>query len=102
MDNDFERIGTRYGVIDPSSLSDKNWIIAAALNLFFGWAGIHRLYLGRIISGIVMLLLSLIGWLTAGIIIGVVVIAFVAIWDFVDFIRIICNGLTDGRGRKLR
>ena len=102
MNDEFDRVGSGYGVIDPSNLSDKNWIIAAVLNLFFGWAGIHRFYLGRPLSGIVMLLLTVIGWLTAGIIIGIVVIAFVAIWNFVDFIRIICNGLTDGRGRKLR
>jgi TM2 domain-containing membrane protein YozV len=57
--------------------SDKNKIVAALLAFFLGPLGIHRFYLGRTGSGIVMLLLTctLVGLLVTG------------IWAFVDFIR---------------
>ncbi len=38
--------------------SDRNKLVAALLAFLLGWLGIHRFYLGRIGSGIVMLLLS--------------------------------------------
>lgn len=57
--------------------NDRNKIVAAVVAFFFGPLGIHRFYLGRIGSGIVMLLLSL-----------TVVGLFVSIpWAFIDMIR---------------
>ena len=48
-----------------------------------------------------MLVLNAIGWLTTGFIIGFGILAFVEIWALIDFIRILCNGLSDSQGRKL-
>ncbi|HEY0084748.1 MAG TPA: TM2 domain-containing protein [Allosphingosinicella sp.] len=56
---------------------DRNKIVAALLAFFLGPLGIHRFYLGRTGSGIVMLVLTctIVGLLVTG------------IWAFVDFIR---------------
>ena len=102
MEDEFRTSGTVGDVVTHSTKSEKSWVAAAVLNFFLGWLGIHRFYLGRIGSGVTMLLLQVIGWLTAGLIIGIPLMVFVDIWDLVDFIRIICNGLTDGEGKKLR
>lgn len=38
--------------------NDRNKLVAAAIAFLIGWLGIHRFYLGRVGSGIAMLLLS--------------------------------------------
>ena len=57
--------------------SDRNKLVAALLAFFLGVLGVHRFYLGRIGSGIVMLLLTctVVGMLVTG------------PWAFIDFIR---------------
>lgn len=57
--------------------NDRNKIVAALLAFFLGVLGVHRFYLGRTASGIVMLVLTctVIGVFVSG------------LWAFVDFIR---------------
>ena len=62
--------------------SDKSWLAAFLLCLFFGSIGIHRFYLGYTWQGIVQLL-------TAG---GL------GIWTLIDFIRIITRDLQPKSG----
>lgn len=57
--------------------NDRNKIVAALLAFFFGTLGIHRFYLGRNGSGVVMLVLSLT-------VIGLVVSA---PWALIDAVR---------------
>ncbi|MES2337505.1 MAG: TM2 domain-containing protein [Pseudomonadota bacterium] len=61
----------------PRRVNDRNKIVAALLAFFLGPLGVHRFYLGRTGSGIVMLILTctIVGLLVTG------------IWAFVDFIR---------------
>lgn len=55
----------------------KSGIIAYALWAFLGAFGAHRFYIGKVFSGIIMLLVTLIfSWWTFGIITG--------IWLFID------------------
>ena len=102
MADEFRTSGSAGDVVTRSTKSEKSWVAAAVLNFFLGWIGIHRFYLGLTGSGVAMLLLQLFGWLTAGLMIGIPIMLFVDIWDVVDFVRIVCNNLTDGEGRKLR
>ena len=102
MSDEFNNSGVVGEVVTQSTMSDKSKVAAALLSFFLGMLGIHRFYLGRVGSGAVMLICTVLGWLTAGIIVGFGLIAIVAIWDLIDFIRILCNSLVDAQGRKLR
>lgn len=61
----------------PRPRNDRNKIVAAVLAFFLGTLGVHRFYLGRIGSGIAMLVLSctIIGLLVTG------------PWAIIDMIR---------------
>lgn len=71
--------------------SDKKILPAFLLSFFVGVLGIHRFYVGKIGTGIVMLLLTLSFF---GIIIS-------GIWNLVDWIMIITGNFTDKQGNKL-
>lgn len=61
----------------PATENDRNKYVAAILAFFLGVLGIHRFYLGRNGSAVVMLILSVtvVGLLVTG------------VWAFVDMIR---------------
>ncbi|TXJ52741.1 TM2 domain-containing protein [Brachyspira aalborgi] len=40
--------------------SDKSWGVCLLLSILFGWAGVDRLYAGRIVSGIIILLYTVV------------------------------------------
>lgn len=71
--------------------SPKLILPAFLLSLFIGPLGIHRFYVGKIWTGMAMLLLTLSFF---GLIVS-------AIWNWIDFITIICGGFRDGEGRTL-
>ena len=102
MSDEFNNNGVVGETVTQSTLSDKSKVAAALLSFFLGMFGIHRFYLGRVGSGVAMLVLSIIGWLTTGIIVGFVLLFVVGIWDVVDFFRILFNDLGDAQDRKLR
>lgn len=102
MSDEFNNNGVVNEIVTQSTISDKSKIAAALLSFFLGMFGIHRFYLGRTGSGAVMLVLTLIGCFTSGLIVGLGLIMIVGIWDLIDFIRILCNSLVDSQGRKLR
>ena len=61
----------------PIPGNDRNRYVAAAIALLIGWLGIHRFYLGRTGSAIVMLVLSC---TIAGLVVSMP-------WAFIDMIR---------------
>ena len=62
----------------------------------------HRIYLGRTGSGILIIALNIIGGLTTAILIGFLFIAIAEIWVLIDFFRILFGGLKDSQGRTLK
>lgn len=66
-----------FSAAPPAPRADRNKYVAALLAFFLGVFGVHRFYLGRTGSAVVMLILTL-----------TLIGAFVsAVWAFVDFIR---------------
>lgn len=63
----------------------RDWITALLLCIFLGTLGIHRFYVGKNGTGILMLV-------TAG---GC------GIWTIIDIIMIACGSFTDANGDKL-
>ncbi|MGV8984274.1 NINE protein [Clostridium sp.] len=67
------------------TISEKNWLVALLLCVFLGGIGIHRFYVGKIGTGILMIL-------TCG--------GF-GIWILIDLILIATNSFTDVDGLHL-
>ena len=66
--------------------SPKDKATAAILCFFLGGLGIHRFYVGKPWTGILM----------------IVTLGGLGIWTLIDFIRILCGSFSDGQGRKIR
>lgn len=62
----------------------RSLLLAYLLWFFLGWFGLHRFYLGRPVSGLVMLLLNGLGWLLFALLIGYVFWGLLGLWWCVD------------------
>lgn len=77
------KCGSLTGVNGGLAVSDKKRLVAFFLCFFLGGLGVHRFYVGKIGTGIVMLL----------------TIGGLGIWSFIDWIMIIAGKFTDKEGR---
>jgi len=66
--------------------SRKEFVPAVLLCFFLGGLGVHRFYLGKIGTGILMLL----------------TLGGLGIWTLIDFVRIVIGSMTDKDGLPLR
>ncbi|OZD04600.1 hypothetical protein CH275_15565 [Rhodococcus sp. 06-235-1A] len=91
---------------DPMSgepLSDKSKIVGGLLQLFLGWLGIGRFYLGSTGIGVAQLLLFFFGLLLIAVFgLGLILLFGLFVWHVVDGILILVGNVTDAQGRKLR
>ena len=69
---------------NASNVSPKSWLVTLLLCLFLGTIGIHRFYVGKIGTGILMILLLITG--------------ISAIWAVIDLILIILGKFKDKQG----
>ena len=84
-----EQFGPAISPITPVVVvAQKESGVAYLLLIFLGGLGIHHFYLNRIGAGVGMLVLTLIGWATAWLLIGLPLIGAVWIWWFVDLFLI--------------
>ena len=67
-------------------MSEKNFVVSILLCLFFGTLGVHRFYVGKIGTGILMLI-TLGGF---------------GIWTLIDLIMIIVGKFTDKEGLAIK
>lgn len=78
--------------------SAKKRLIAVLLCFFLGIFGAHRFYAGRMQSAVLILVLTVLGWVTLVIGVGFVLMAAACIWAFVDFISILSGKFKDSDG----
>jgi len=67
-------------------MTDKRILPAFLLCFFFGFFGVHRFYVGKFFTGILMIL----------------TLGGLGIWVLVDFIIIIIGSFTDRQGNKIK
>lgn len=70
----------------PRAVSDKSKTTAALLCFFIGGVGVHRFYVGKVGTGVVMLL----------------TLGGLGIWTLIDFIMILCGNFKDKYGLPLK
>ena len=76
-------------LIEQRVANDAKSPLVAYLLLIFLWGlGVHRMYLGRWVSGILMAALWGLGWLTAPILIGWPLVGLVCLWALIDLLLI--------------
>jgi len=66
----------------------KSVLVAYLLWFFLGWLGLHRFYLGYVISGLLMLALWGVGTLLTFILVGYVILVVPFLWWLLDLLLI--------------
>ena len=72
--------------IVPENVSEKDWLTTLLLAIFLCGFGVHRFYVGKTGTGVLMIL---IGWATCG------------IWYLIDIIMIAVGKFTDSEGKLI-
>ena len=83
------------------NISRSSRLVALLLCWFLGGTGAHRFYAGKSGSGVIMLILLIMGVITSFFLIGFVFLVPLYIWVFVDFIMIVAGAFTDREGKKV-
>jgi TM2 domain-containing membrane protein YozV len=84
-------------------ISPKSRIAAALLAWFLGTLGIHRFYIGKVGTGIAILVLSIVGWATTWLLgFGYILLTIAGLWVFIDFILIILGAMKDSQNRPIK
>ena len=78
--------------------STKSRLVLTLLAFFLGELGVHRFYVGKIGTGIGMLVLAIVGWATIWIGIGFIPLGILWVWNLIDFILAIAGKFKDSKG----
>jgi TM2 domain-containing membrane protein YozV len=80
----------------------KSAVAAGLLQLFFGWFGLGRFYVGSPGTAFTQLALGILGIGTVFFIVGFFILVPLSIWTFIDAILMFSGNVKDKEGRKLR
>ena len=84
-------------------MSDKSKIVGGLLQLFLGWLGVGRFYIGSTGIGVAQLLLFFFGVLLTVVFgLGLILLFGLFVWHVVDAVLILVGNVPDSRGLKLR
>jgi TM2 domain-containing membrane protein YozV len=89
-------------VREAQGISQKSRLTLSLLAFFLGWLGIHRFYTGKIVTGIVMLVLGIVGMATVWFVFGFIPLVIVGIWVLIDFIMAVSGIFMDSYGNIVR
>ena len=86
-----------------AEISSRSRLVTVLLACFLGIFGVHRFYIGKTRTAIVMLILSVFYLVTVRLW-GIVVIslAVVGLWAFIDFIFAVSGIMKDREGRLIK
>lgn len=86
-----------------AEISPKSRLAVVLLIWFLGTLGLHRFYIGKISSGLAILILGIVGWSTTWILgFGYLFLVLVGIWLFIDFIVALFGAMKDSKGRTIK
>ena len=68
-----------------TTTTQKSWVVALVLCIFLGGLGVHRFYVGKVGTGILMLL----------------TLGGLGIWNLIDLILILVGSFRDKQGQAL-
>ena len=97
--------GTHLGQTAEFGISPKSRLSTALLAFFIGGLGVHRFYIGKVMTAIEMLVLTIVGyaasfrsitWL------ALICLIAVYIWAFVDFLFAVFGKMRDREGRLIK
>jgi TM2 domain-containing membrane protein YozV len=77
-------------------------VAAGLLQLFFGWFGLGRFYVGSVGIAFTQLALGILSIGTVVFIVGLFILVPLSIWTFVDAILMFSGSVKDKDGRNLR
>ncbi len=86
-----------------AEISSRSRLVTVLLTFFLGIFGVHRFYIGKIRTAIVMLILSVFYLVTVrfwGIV--VISLAVVGLWAFIDFIFAVSGIMKDKEGKLIK
>ncbi len=86
-----------------AEISSRSRLITVLLALFLGIFGVHRFYIGKIRTAIVMLILSILYLVTVrfwGIM--AISLAVVGLWAFINFILAVFGIMKDREGKVIK
>jgi TM2 domain-containing membrane protein YozV len=90
----------------PPGWSHRTKVAAGLLQLlpgiFLALGGIGRCYTGHVALGVTQIVVSVIGWLTTPIFIGIPIVIACWVWAVVDGIVLLSGQPRDAEGRLLR
>jgi TM2 domain-containing membrane protein YozV len=93
-------------LIEEADVSQKSrlatTLLCALPALLVGIHGIHRLYLGKIGTGVVMLVLCILGWATVWLLVGLVFLIPVYVWTIIDFAFAVSGNMKDTEGKLIK
>ncbi len=86
-----------------AEISSRSRLVTVLLTLFLGIFGVHRFYIGKTRTAIVMLILSIL-YLVMVRLWGLMIIslAVVGLWSFIDFILAVSGIMKDGEGKLIK
>jgi len=84
-------------------ISPKSRVATALLAWFLGTLGIHRFYIGKIGTGVAILILGVLGWSTTWMLgFGYIFLAIAGIWVFIDFVMAVLGAMKDKDGKPIK